>query len=166
MTTYVYFLLPSASHPVIGVPVVRLKVCERLSSTSSVEVWVSTMSLRVQWMFFGLAHRTVGRVARTNVVEVMFRVMLMLLSELLMLGGQKILRICCIPTARGVTPPPSACTGTEQGRAHCCCCCCFCYCCCCCPHIILPLVLNHKNKFQQSWRGRKHQETTIPHASC
>ena len=43
----------------------------------------------------GLVHRSVGRVARTNAFEVLFRARFMI--ELLMLGTQKFLRICCTP---------------------------------------------------------------------
>ena len=102
---------PSASIPSIHPSTVRLSLSSvtlsssipsnhpsivRLSSPS-VELSASVMTLRIQWLFLGLAHRNIGRVARTNVFEVMFRVMLML-AQLLMVGAQKFLRICFTPS--------------------------------------------------------------------
>ena len=50
-------------------------------SFSSVELSVSITILRVQWLFLGLAHGRVGRVARTNVFEVVFGVRFSLRSS-------------------------------------------------------------------------------------
>ena len=44
----------------------------------------------------GLAHSKIGPDARTNVFHVVFRVML-ILRPFLVLGAQKIIRICCTP---------------------------------------------------------------------
>ena len=67
------------SHPMVGVAVVRLtnNVPGRLCS-SSVERSVSIMSSRecVCFFVFFLAQRRVGWVPRTNVFEVMFRVIM------------------------------------------------------------------------------------------
>ena len=47
----------------------------------------------------GPAHGNFGRVARTNAFAVMFRVMVLVDIEILVLGTQKFLRICFTPIA-------------------------------------------------------------------
>ena len=57
---------------------------------------ISQVISRVQWLFLVLAHRSVGRITRTNAFQVMFRV-IDDIHLLLVLGAQKVLRICCTP---------------------------------------------------------------------
>ena len=49
-------------------------------------------------LVLGLVHVNIGRVARRNVLEVTFRVSEIFI-EILVLAGQKILGICCTPSA-------------------------------------------------------------------
>ena len=70
---------------------------DRLSS-SSAKLSVSMILYDYDThIYIVLGHRHVGRVARTNVFEIMFRVML-ISSFFLVLRAQKILRICCTPS--------------------------------------------------------------------
>ena len=66
-------------------------------------LWVSTIMLGVQWLFLGLAHRHIGRVARTNAFEVIFRVMTddddVDDIDPFVVGAQKRLGILCTPSA-------------------------------------------------------------------
>ena len=55
---------------------------ERLSF-SSLELSVSVIMLRVYFQDYVIAHRIVGRVAPTNVFEVMFRVVMMMMMTMM-----------------------------------------------------------------------------------